>query len=148
MEETLFQGACYVLLFVICVAIFAKMGSRGVRQTILLFASFALYLTWVPWFAGVLITSIVVNFLIGRWVRRNPSWAPLALGVIFNLALLSAFKYLPELAVHIRLDALQSASDLALLLGISLLSFPALTYLFDQYRGEGLIRHLSNSRCS
>lgn len=110
----LFQGACYVLLFVICVAVFAKVRSRGVRQTILLLASFALYLTWVPWFAGVLITSIIVNFLIGRWVRRNPSWAPLALGVVFNLALLSVFKYLPELAVHIRFNALQSFSNLAL----------------------------------
>ncbi len=134
----MFQGACYVLLFVICVAVFAKVRSRGVRQTILLVASFALYLTWVPWFAGVLITSIVVNFLIGRWLRRNPSWAPLALGVVFNLALLSVFKYLPELAIHIRLNALQSFSNLALPLGISFWTFQALSYLFDQYRGEEL----------
>ena len=134
----LFQGACYVLLFVICVAVFAKVRSRGVRQAILLFASFALYLTSVPWFAGVLVTSIVMNFLIGRWVRRNPSWVPLALGVVFNLALLSVFKYLPELAVHIRFNALQSFSDLALPLGISFWTFQALSYLFDLYRGEEL----------
>ena len=134
----MFQGACYVLLFVICVAVFAKVRSRGVRQTILLVSSFALYLTWVPWFAGVLITSIVVNFLIGRWLQRNPSWAPLALGVVFNLFLLSLFKYLPELAIHIRLNALQSFSNLALPLGISFWTFQALSYLFDQYRGEEL----------
>jgi D-alanyl-lipoteichoic acid acyltransferase DltB (MBOAT superfamily) len=134
----LFQGACYVLLFLVCVAVFAKVHSRGVRQTILLLASFALYLTWIPWFTGVLTTSIVVNFLIGRWLRRSPSWAPLSLGTVFNLALLSVFKYLPELAIHIRFNALQSFSNLALPLGISFWTFQALSYLFDQYRGEEL----------
>ena len=134
----MFQGVCYVLLFLICAAVFAKVRSRRVRQTILLLASFALYFTWIPWFAGVLITSIVVNFLVGRWLRRNPSWAPLSLGVVFNLALLSVFKYLPELAIHIRIDALQSFSNLALPLGISFWTFQSLSYLFDQYRGEEL----------
>ena len=134
----MFQGACYVLLFLICVAVFAKVRSRGVRQTILLVASLALYLTWVPWFAGVLITSIVVNFLIGRWLRRNPSWAPLSFGIVFNLALLGVFKYLPELAMRTQIGALQTFSNLALPLGISFWTFQALSYLFDQYRGEEL----------
>lgn len=134
----MFQGVCYILLFLLCVALFAKARSRGVRQTILLLASFALYLTWIPWFAGVLITSIVVNFLIGKALRRNPSWALLSLGLVFNLALLSVFKYLPELAIHIRFNALPSFSNLALPLGISFWTFQALSYLFDQYRGEEL----------
>ena len=134
----MFQGSCYVLLFLTCVAVFAKVRARRVRQTFLLLASFALYLTWVPWFAGVLVTSILVNFLLGKWIRRTASWVALSTGIIFNLGLLSVFKYIPELEIHIRLNALQNVSNLALPLGISFWTFQALSYLFDQYRGEGL----------
>src|SRR5277367_6275084 len=115
----LLQSVCYVSLFLACVAVFATVRSRSVRQTVLLLASFALYLTWVPWFAVVLVTSIVVNFLIGKWLRRYASWGPLSAGVIFNLGLLSVFKYVPELAAHVHLGALESFSNLALPLGIS-----------------------------
>jgi alginate O-acetyltransferase complex protein AlgI len=134
----LFQGICYVLLFLTCVLVFARVRSRRVRRTFLLLASFALYFTWTPWFAAVLGTSIIVNFLIGKWLRRNPYWVPLSTGIIFNLGLLSIFKYLPELALHAPINALQSFSNLALPLGISFWTFQALSYLFDLYRGEEL----------
>ena len=134
----LFQAICYVSLFLICVALFSTASSRTVRQTSLLLASFALYITWSPWFAAILVTSIVINFLIGKWIARNPHWMPLFTGIIFNLGLLSIFKYVPELAVHLRLNTLQSLSNLALPLGISFWTFQALSYLFDQYRGEEL----------
>jgi len=134
----LFQGICYVLLFLMCVVLFAKVRWRRVRQTFLLLASFALYLTWAPWFAAVLITSIIVNFFIGKWLRRSPYWLPLSTGIIFNLGLLSVFKYLPELAPLVRLNALHTFSNLALPLGISFWTFQALSYLFDLYRGEEL----------
>ena len=67
----LFQSACYVLLFLVCVAVFAKVRSRVVRQAVLLASSVTLYLTWQPWFAAVLFTSIVVNFLFGKWLRAK-----------------------------------------------------------------------------
>jgi len=134
----LFQGVCYVLIFLACVAAFGKIHARTVRQTILLLASFALYLTWVPWFAGVLVASIAANFLLGRWIRQNPCWAALSAGIVFNLGLLSVFKYVPELATVFRINALHSFSNLALPLGISFWTFQALSYLFDQYRGEEL----------
>ncbi|MGO9087866.1 MAG: MBOAT family O-acyltransferase [Terriglobales bacterium] len=134
----LFQGICYVLLFLTCVVLFAKVRWRRVRQPFLLLASFALYLTWAPWFAAVLVTSIIVNFLIGKWLRRSPYWLPLSTGIVFNLGLLSVFKYLPELAPLARHSTLQSFSNLALPLGISFWTFQALSYLFDLYRGEEL----------
>jgi alginate O-acetyltransferase complex protein AlgI len=134
----LFQGACYVLLFLTCVAVFAQVHSRSVRQTVLLLASVTLYLMWAPWFAGVLLASIVVNFLIGKWLRQNQHWLLLSTGIVFNLGLLSLFKYVPELAIQTHLSALQSFANLALPLGISFWTFQALSYLFDQYRGEGL----------
>ena len=101
-------------------------------------SSVALYLTWQPWFAAVLFTSIVVNFLFGKWLRAKAHWLPLSAGIFFNLAWLAAFKYVPPLTFHILPSSLRNATRLALPLGISFWTFQALSYLFDLYRGEEL----------
>src|SRR6202140_5639029 len=134
----LFQGILYCLLFLLCVAVLAKVRARRVRQTIVLIASYGLYVTWGPWFAAVLLTSTILNFLVGEWLRRKPTGAILSLGILLNLALLGCFKYLPEVAVHFPLSSLQRFSHLALPLGISFWTFQAMSYLFDLYRGEEL----------
>lgn len=102
----------------------------------LLLASYALYLTWSRWFAGMLLVSTIANFLVGRWLRRKESGLVLAIGIVFNVALLSTFKYLPEAAGHF--SSLQAFAHLALPLGLSFWTFQAMSYLFDQYRGEDL----------
>jgi alginate O-acetyltransferase complex protein AlgI len=134
----LFRGTLYGLVFLICVGIFAKVRSRAVRQTVLLLASYMLYLSWGVWFGIVLLASTVMNFLLGRWLRRNPSALVLAIGILLNLALLGSFKYLPDMAVKIPLSSLQRFSHLALPLGISFWTFQAISYLFDLYREEEL----------
>jgi len=134
----LFQGFAYCLLFLFCAAVLAMVRSRSVRQATLLIASYALYLTWGPWFAAVLLTSTVVNFVVGQWLRRRPSGAVLSLGVFLNLILLGTFKYLPEVAVRVPLSSLQRFSHLALPLGLSFWTFQAMSYLFDLYREEEL----------
>lgn len=116
----------------------AKVRSYQSRQGILLMASVALYLTWQIWFAAVLMLSIVLNFLFGKWLRAKPHWSPLLAGVVFNLALLGSFKYVPQFTIHILPATLQEADRLILPLGISFWTFQALSYLFDQYRGEEL----------
>jgi alginate O-acetyltransferase complex protein AlgI len=134
----LFQGTFYVLLFLICAVVLAKVRSRIARQVVLLITSYALYLTWTPWFTAVLLTSVIMNFLVGKWLRRNPAWLPLLAGIVLNLALLSSFKYLPELAIYSPLSSIERLSRLALPLGISFWTFQALSYLFDLYRNEEL----------
>jgi len=109
-----------------------------VRQPILLICSYALYLTWGGWFAGVLLASTVMNFLVGDWLRRKPTRFALTIGVLLNLAVLGSFKYLPEVAVNIPLASLQRFAHLALPLGVSFWTFQAMSYLFDLYRGEEL----------
>ena len=134
----LFQTSCYVLLFLICVIVLAKSHSRTVRQAVLLVASAALYLTWQIWFAAVVFLSIVANFFLGNWLRRQQHWLPLVIGILFNLVLLSAFKYLPQTTLHLLPGSLQEVTRLALPLGISFWTFQAVSYLFDLYRGEEL----------
>ena len=120
-----------------CVVTSATIRSWRVRQSVLLIASFALYCTWQPWFAAILLTSIIANFLLGKWLQKNLTWLPLSVGVVFNLALLAAFKYLPPIAVHLT-GFLHDFASVALPLGISFWTFQALSYLFDLYRGEEL----------
>src|SRR5437868_6132241 len=110
----LFQGILYALLFLACTVIFSTVRSRGLRQAILLIASYALYMTWGVWFAAVLLSSTVMNFLVGEWLRRKPSGAVLSIGILLNLTLLAAFKYFPEIAINISLASLQRFSHLAL----------------------------------
>ena len=134
----MFQGILYCLLFLLCVMVLARVRSRDMRQTVLLIASYALYLIWGPWFAAVLLTSAALNFLIGRSLRRTASGAVLTVGILLNLILLGSFKYLPEVAVHLPFSSLQRFSHLALPLGLSFWTFQAMSYLFDLYRGEEL----------
>lgn len=134
----MFQGILYCLLFLLCVVVLAKVRSQGVRQAVLLTASYALYVTWGTWFAAVLLASTVLNFLIGRWLRKAASGAVLTMGILLNLLLLGCFKYLPEVAVHLPFSSLQRFSHLALPLGLSFWTFQAMSYLFDLYRGEDL----------
>ena len=133
----MFRIIIYALVFVLCVALLARVRSARLRQSILLIASYALYLTWTPWFAGVLAASAIVNYLTGEWLRRKPSGMALSAGILFNLVLLSIFKYLPEAAVHLP-SSLQLFAHLAMPLGLSFWTFQAMSYLFDVYQGEDI----------
>jgi alginate O-acetyltransferase complex protein AlgI len=126
----------YAAAFLLCLAVFTKVRAREIRQTILLTASYALYLSWGLWFAAVLLTSTVINFLIGRSLRRKQSATTLFLGIAFNLVLLSTFKYLPEASIHLPFSSLQHLAHLAMPLGISFWTFQAMSYLFDLYQGD------------
>lgn len=134
----MYQGILYVLLLLLCVVVFAKVRSRTARRALLLLASYALYLTWGRWFAAVLLASTGMNFLLGKWIRRSPTPIALSTGILLNLALLSTFKYLPEIALNLPLSSLQRFAHLALPLGLSFWTFQAMSYLFDLYRGEEL----------
>ena len=126
----------YTLAFLLCLAIFSRVRSPQIRQATLLVASYALYLSWAPWFTAVLLTSTVVNFVVGNRLRRSRSGFILFVGIIFNLALLGTFKYLPEVSVHLPFSSLQRFAHIALPLGISFWTFQAMSYLFDLYQGE------------
>ena len=96
----LLRGILYPLALLLCILIFAKVRARRVRQAVLLIVSYALYISWGAWFAAVLLASTVMNYLLGKWLRRKRSGLTLSIGILLNLALLSTFKYLPEAAVQ------------------------------------------------
>ncbi len=134
----LFQVALYVLVYLICFVVCAKVPSRQVRQLVLLAGSYALYVSWGAWFALVLLASTIVNYLVGFRLRRKPEAPILVLGILLNLILLATFKYLPEAASSLPSSSLQRFAHLAMPLGISFWTFQAISYLFDLYREEEL----------
>ena len=132
------QPVLYLVVFLASVALFALVRRRNLRQGLLLLASVVLYLTWTKWFAAVLLGSIVINYLVGLWLRKRPVWPALMLGIGFNLALLGGFKYLPEMAASLPFSSLQPFAHWVLPLGLSFWTFQAMSYLFDLYRDEDL----------
>lgn len=134
----LLTGLLYGVALLIVLLIFGQVRSHRPRQVVLLVVSYALYLTWGVWFGVVLLISTAMNFLLGRWLKRQPTAAILWVGLGFNLALLAIFKYIPGISVSIPIASLQRFSHLALPLGISFWTFQAMSYLLDLYRGEEL----------
>ena len=101
------QSAAYLLVFLGCVVALAKVSASKTRQAILLVASYGLYLTWTRWFTAVLIFSVLINFALGKWLKKNPTSARLWTGISFNLLLLGAFKYIPEVSIHLPFASMQ-----------------------------------------
>ncbi len=114
--------------------------STKARQVLFLVVSYALYVTWGLGLLGLLIVSSLVNYALGKFLKRNPSAGRLWIGLGFNLALLGRFKYLPAIAgAWSQQSHTESAlANIVLPVGISFWTFEALSYLLDLYRGEEL----------
>ena len=96
------------------------------------------------WFYGcfgaaclaVLLVSIAINYLFGRFVTRRRGC--LAAGIAANLLLLSWFKYGTPFISSAASDAesLPTFLTLSLPVGLSFYTFTQITYLIDRYRGS------------
>ncbi len=98
----------YAVGLIVALFVLARSPSRTTRHLALLAISYALYLTWGPWFVLVLLASTVMNFVIGRRMQRRPTVGWLWTGLIFNLLLLGFFKYLPGASASVPFASLQT----------------------------------------
>src|SRR5271170_3261854 len=74
-----------------------RLRSVTARQWLYLVASWVFYFSWGSWLIGVLIFSSLMNYALGEWLKKKITAGRLWTGIIFNLVLLSVFKYLPLL---------------------------------------------------
>ena len=141
-----FSAPTFLFLFLPAVLAIHFLLPRRARNLWLLLASLAFYAWGQPRFVPVLLASIVANFGFGLWLdhlrgQRAAAWV-LAVAVSANVGLLVAYKYANFLA-----DTLSRASGsiglgtielppIALPIGISFITFHALSYVIDVYRGK------------
>jgi alginate O-acetyltransferase complex protein AlgI len=127
------------LLFVLVVWV-AALWLRTPKKRLVLFllASYLFYASWGWDFLAILVVSSLMNWGLGKWLRRNPTPARLWLGITLNLLLLIIFKYLPPLVAgpFANLATNDFLHHIVMPVGISFWTFQALSYLFDVYREE------------
>jgi alginate O-acetyltransferase complex protein AlgI len=134
-SELLQYGTGVLMLWLIAM----RLRSVTARQLLYLTASWIFYYSWCGWLIVILISSSLVNYALGEWLKKNIAAARLGVGILFNLAFLSVFKYLPLLgaitSTGSRFTVLQR---MVFPLGVSFWTFQALSYLLELYREEEL----------
>lgn len=134
--------AVFLPLAFIAVAITHKLlGWKG-AFTMLAVASLAFYANWGVEFFGILVVSLVSNYVLGNIIIRSKdnklqSRALLSIGIFANLAGLGYFKYTNFFIDIVNQTIGGGHSHLSIILpvGISFYTFIQIGYLIDAYNG-------------
>jgi alginate O-acetyltransferase complex protein AlgI len=116
-----------------------QLRSAKARQVLFLIASLLFYYSWGGWLIVFLIFSVLMNYGLGEWLKKRVTAGRLWTGILFNLVLLSTFKYLPLLgAVGPAGSRLAALKHMVFPIGVSFWTFEAMSYLLELYREEEL----------
>ena len=146
----LFNSFEFIFLFLpITLVVFFWIGSRteNVKRQLpilwLVIASLIFYGRWKPLNLVLIIFSIVVNYRLGYLlghVIAKPTTKKLivSLGIIFNLGLISYFKYSSFILKNINnfVGTNFPLPSIVIPLAISFFTFQQIAYLIDAYRGD------------
>jgi alginate O-acetyltransferase complex protein AlgI len=101
-------------------------------------ASLFFYGWWDYRFVILLLASICINYSIGITIARTQTRQRLAVGIIFNLALLCYFKYANFFiaSFHRAVGSDFAGWAIVLPLGISFFTFTQIAFLVDTYQGK------------
>lgn len=139
-----FASAAFLLLLLVSVPLFWVLPWQRPRLVVALVASVTFY-AWRHWpSVGLLICSILFNFVMGLVLERRRSRAVLLFAVGLNLLALSYFKYARFFATVLA-DGVEALgvtrpetpeTPAWLPLGISFFTFQVIAYLVDVFRGQ------------
>lgn len=144
----LFNSFLYLLIFLpvtVCIYYFLNRRHLNLISGMwLILASFFFYAHWKLSFFPILLASIAVNYLIGRYFSRKmetgrrQSNLTLTLGIAFNISLLGYFKYSDFFIANFNavFKADVGLLHIALPLGISFFTFQQIAYLVDSFHGR------------
>jgi alginate O-acetyltransferase complex protein AlgI len=145
----------YIFLFCflpITLLIFFGLRRRGLLEASvfsLMLASFVFYTYWKPSDTWVLISTIILNYSIAKYLTRvsdrQAKWL-LILGIASNLGLLIYFKYFDFLAYNVAalVGKEYVARGIVMPIGISFFTFTQLAYLVDCYKSRTYEARFSN----
>ena len=142
----LFNSSAFFLFFAVVFALYCLLDRR--RQNILLFISgYFFYGCWDWRFTGLLLTSSVLDYQIGKRIGASSDERRrrllVAVSLVVNLAILGFFKYFNFFIENVRalLQAFGMHSDFHALnvilpVGLSFYTFQSLSYTLDVYRNR------------
>jgi len=144
----LFNSYQFIFLFLpVTIFVFFRIGRLGHANAALswlVLASFFFYGWWNPVYLGLILLSIIFNYLFGFILSKEITQFPflkksmLVLGVAFNIGLIGYFKYFNFFAVNANayVGTNFSVEEIILPLAISFFTFQQITYLVDAYQGK------------
>lgn len=142
----LFNSFEFILIFLPVVFLLYfflnKIGWTFVSKIWLVLASLFFYSWWNIIYLPLLLTSMILNFSIGKKLITSSnkliSKIILTLGIIFNVGLLSYFKYSDFFIINFNriFDSNLNTFNLLLPLAISFFTFQQIAYIVDAYRHE------------
>ena len=145
-----FSSPVFLFIFLPGVLALYFASPRAARNLLLLLASLLFYAWGETWMVLVMILSIAANWGFGLWLDRAlkdpaprlPPRRVITLAVVFNLGLLTFFKYTnwlwdsaSVLLSDLGAGPLPEIPHIKLPIGISFFTFHALSYVIDVYRG-------------
>ena len=132
-----FSSAVFFFVFLPVVFILhTVIRNTTARNVLLIVASLIFYAWGEPVYVVLLLASILINYLLGRFVwGRKPV---LVAAVIVNLAFLIVFKYAGFIVQSINVLPFISLKEpkISMPIGISFYTFQAMSYVIDTYRDE------------
>lgn len=143
-----FSDALFLYLFLpLTLASYFVTPNRWKNSSLLL-ASLFFYAAGERKYVAIMLASITLNFLLGRWISRcqddgrKTQQSPVVVAVVANIGMLVVFKYANFLVENLNvLLSLVSVPTLSLPsvhlpIGISFFTFQAMSYVIDVHRGE------------
>lgn len=132
-----FSSAVFLFAFLPVVFILHMVIRNTTARNVLLIVASLIFYAWgEPVYVVLLLASILINYLLGRFVwGRKPV---LVAAVIVNLAFLIVFKYAGFIVQSINAIPFISLKEpkISMPIGISFYTFQAMSYVIDTYRDE------------
>ncbi len=140
-----FSSLAFLYIFLPIVLILNFVIRREFKNAFLLIASIVFYAWGGVSYTLLLITSILINFIVGKLISKNldsnKANIYLTIGIVFNIGFLGVYKYGNFIVQNINtlfegVGYSFSIKDPGLLLpiGISFYTFQALSYIIDVYK--------------
>ncbi|WP_337098218.1 MBOAT family O-acyltransferase [Paenibacillus sp. YIM B09110] len=138
----LFNSHLFIFIFLPIVFagyfFFASIAPAYVSRTWLAASSLFFYGFWNPSYLFLILISITINFLLGRYLILHKNRLLLSAGVVLNLSLLGYFKYTDFFISNMNLILSKDIPlfHFVLPLAISFFTFQQISYLVDCQKGK------------
>ena len=148
-DSMVFSSASFLFYFLPLVLLlyFAAAPTIGLRNLVLLVASFGFYAWGEGSYTIVMAISILANYVFGLWVHKahetSSAKIQIGLAIAFNITLLVIFKYANFIVDNLNLYVVSALGlpaiqieRIHLPIGVSFFTFHCISYLMDIYRKQ------------